>query len=80
MTFYDYIFILLFHCSLQCFYFQTPFCLGGDESERATPVPIPNTEVKPLNADGTAGEALWESRSLPPSFIFLNVLLCMLYK
>ena len=27
----------------------------GDHSERATPVPIPNTEVKPLSADGTAG-------------------------
>jgi hypothetical protein len=30
-----------------------------------TPVPIPNTEVKPSTADGTAREALWESRSLP---------------
>ena len=25
----------------------------GDYCERATPVPIPNTEVKPLSADGT---------------------------
>ena len=27
----------------------------GDDSERVTPVPIPNTVVKPLSADGTAG-------------------------
>jgi hypothetical protein len=30
-----------------------------------TPVPIPNTEVKPTRADGTAREAARESRSLP---------------
>ena len=30
-----------------------------------TPDPIPNSEVKPSSADGTAGETLWESRSLP---------------
>ena len=29
--------------------------------ERATPVPIPNTEVKPLFGDGTARVAWWES-------------------
>ena len=32
---------------------------------RVTPLPIPNRSVKPLRANGTAGEALWESRSLP---------------
>ena len=37
----------------------------GDRSGGATPVPIPNTAVKPSSADGTAVEALWESRSLP---------------
>jgi hypothetical protein len=37
----------------------------GDSSEGVTPVPIPNTEVKPLSADGTAWETRWESRSLP---------------
>ena len=26
----------------------------GDHSEGVPPVPIPNTEVKPLSADGTA--------------------------
>ena len=34
-------------------------------SLRVTPVPIPNTTVKPLRAHDTAGEALWESRSSP---------------
>jgi hypothetical protein len=28
--------------------------MPGDYREGETPVPIPNTEVKPLNADGTA--------------------------
>ncbi len=40
---------------------------GGHRS-RATPVPIPNTEVKPATADGTAEATLWESRSLPGIF------------
>ena len=30
-----------------------------------TPVPIPNTEVKLLSADGTARAAVWESRTPP---------------
>ena len=30
-----------------------------------TPVPIPNTEVKPYGADGTAWVTVWESRTLP---------------
>src|SRR5215831_2242668 len=33
--------------------------------EGATPVPIPNTEVKPFGADGTAWVTVWESRKLP---------------
>jgi hypothetical protein len=37
----------------------------GGNGEEATPVPIPNTEVKLFSADGTAREAEWESRSLP---------------
>src|SRR5690606_719481 len=31
----------------------------------ALPVPIPNTEVKPARAHGTAGATPWESRSPP---------------
>jgi hypothetical protein len=38
---------------------------SGGSVERVTPVPIPNTEVKPLGADGTALEAVWESRKPP---------------
>ena len=38
---------------------------SGDSTERATPVPIPNTAVKPLRADDTARATAWESRSLP---------------
>jgi hypothetical protein len=39
----------------------------GGQSEKDTPVLIPNTEVKLLSADGTARETWWESRS-PPNF------------
>jgi hypothetical protein len=37
---------------------------GGDAGG-ATPVPIPNTAVKPSRADGTALVTAWESRSPP---------------
>src|SRR5207342_2851463 len=40
----------------------------GGHRGRVTPVPIPNTEVKPATADGTACEGAWESRSLPGLF------------
>ena len=43
-----------------------PIDFGGD-SGGATPVPIPNTEVKPTSADGTWDECPRESRS-PPDF------------
>ena len=38
---------------------------SGDDSKSDTPVPIPNTEVKPLNADGTWLVTTRESRKLP---------------
>ncbi len=40
---------------------------SGDDGEEVTPVPIPNTAVKLFCADGTWGEAPWESRSSPVS-------------
>ena len=40
---------------------------GGDR-RGVTPVPMPNTAVKPSTADGTARETVWESRSLPGFF------------
>ena len=41
--------------------------ISGGDFEEATPDPIPNSEVKLLGADGTAREAVWESRT-PPGF------------
>lgn len=41
--------------------FNVPGVLAGG----ATPVPIPNTEVKPSKADDTAAARQWESRTLP---------------
>ena len=45
------------------FVFQT----SGDHSRGVPPVPVPNTEVKPSSADGTANR--WESRSSPDVFL-----------
>ena len=44
--------------------FKTLYHSGG-YGERDPPVLIPNTEVKPLSADGTWLETAWESRTLP---------------
>ena len=41
--------------------------ISGDNGKRDPPVPIPNTEVKPLRADGTWLETARESRSSPDS-------------
>ena len=48
-----------------------PLFRKGDDGGGDTPLPIPNREVKPASADGTAGETPWESRS-SPIFIVLN--------
>ena len=37
----------------------------GDDSKRDPPVPIPNTEVKPLSAECTWLETARENRTLP---------------
>ncbi len=37
----------------------------GDHSEGETPVPIPNTEAKPLSGDGTMRATAWESSTSP---------------
>src|SRR5437879_4614843 len=37
----------------------------GGHSGGETPGPIPNPEVKPSSADGTAPETVWESRTPP---------------
>jgi hypothetical protein len=41
----------------------------GGHSEGETPGPIPNPEVKPFSADGTAPETVWESRTPPDTNI-----------
>ena len=41
---------------------------SGGNGERVPPVPIPNTEVKPLSADGTWLETARESRTPPDPF------------
>ena len=43
--------------------------LSGGASAEDPPVPIPNTEVKLSNADGTARETVWESRKPPDQFL-----------
>ena len=43
--------------------------VSGDYGLKVTPVPIPNTKVKLQSANGTAGEARWESRSLPDKYM-----------
>ena len=46
---------------------DSDYQIPGDHAGGATPVPIPNTEVKPSRADDTAAARLWESRALPGS-------------
>ena len=43
------------------------FTISGGYDERVTPVPIPNTEVKPLSAERTWLETARELRSPPES-------------
>ena len=45
--------------------FSNCHTVSGGYSVGATPVPIPNTAVKPHCVDGTARAAAWESRSPP---------------
>ena len=70
----------MLHRSLQAQNFHTDFLLAswgtdmnntlaGDESKRDPPEPIPNSEVKPFRADGTAGATRWESRSSPAALL-----------
>ncbi len=51
--------------TMECSGLPSTIDLSGGDSDREPPVPIPNTEVKPVSADGTWGATPWESRSLP---------------
>ena len=53
--------------------------ISGGNSKRDPPVPIPNTEVKPLSADGTWLETARESRSSPDSIVFGHIIRCVLF-
>ena len=50
-------------CSCECA--KNTFNDTGDNGEGETPVPIPNTAVKPFSADGTWLDTTRESRTLP---------------
>ena len=60
---------MVFVCSF-CFKFMVLWLckllvivnIPSDLAEGETPVPIPNTVVKPFKADGTALATVWESR------------------
>ena len=39
--------------------------VSGDNNGKATPVPIPNTEVKLAGAENTYGIPCWEDKKLP---------------
>lgn len=45
---------------------------GGD-SKKDTPVPMPNTEVKLLNAESSWWETACEGRQLPCSFLIFRL-------
>ena len=47
--------------------------LAGDNSEEATPDPIPNSEVKLFSVDGTAWVTVWESRTSPRFYFALAI-------
>ena len=57
------------------------FIFPGGHRGGETPVPIPNTVVKPSSADGTAWVTVWESRTLPGvfrarAFLMLGLFVC----
>ena len=52
---------------------QTFNRISGDDGYVVPPVPIPNTVVKHINADGTWLATAWESRKLPVTFLDSSV-------
>ena len=57
-----------FKCLLEIIHTQL-----GKNSCGGTPGPIPNPEVKPVNAESTWREASREDRNLPSFFYFLEI-------
>ena len=60
--------IIVKHFSVRWFVIRTQDLAGG-YTVGETPVPIPNTEVKPYEVDGTLVARLWESRKSPVYFL-----------
>ena len=56
---------------------KSSYKLSGGNGGGVTPVPIPNTAVKPSSADGTAPVTVWESRSLPEAFFVVQIYLIL---
>ena len=56
---------LLTSSELSSFEGMIPQKQSGNNGEKVTPVPIPNTEVKLLSADGSWDASPCESRTLP---------------
>ena len=48
-------------------------CISGDDGYVVPPVPIPNTVVKHIHAEGTWLETAWEDRKLPVTFLDSSV-------
>ena len=49
--------------------------LTGADGDEATPVPIPNTEVKLISVENTWLETAWEDRAMPAQEWLLSVIL-----
>src|SRR3954447_1679350 len=63
--------VLLFFLFHLLFSFERMLHKSGADGEKVTPVPIPNTEVKLLSADGSWGFSPCESRTSPSIYFLL---------
>ena len=45
----------------------------GDDEVRGTPVPMPNTEVKPYVAENTLERSLGKDTKLPTFFLYSSI-------
>ena len=61
---------IFFNKSIEIEYTMIYNTKHGNNNEKGTPVPIPNTEVKLLNAEDTCRLPCWENRSSPVLYFF----------
>ena len=65
--------VLVIEAFILCIFECTKYTYNvGDNEEGGTPVPMPNTEVKPFVAEDTLESSLGKNTKLPTFFIFLN--------